>query len=57
MIVQVNGVEGEGQSSWEEGKSKGLEAVRIMACLGWGQSLAQWQETQKAEMGSFSSWA
>lgn len=30
-IVQINGVEEEGQSSWEEGKNKGLEVVRIIA--------------------------
>lgn len=33
--------------------SKGLEAVRIVACLGLGQSLAQWQEAWIAEIESF----
>lgn len=52
--VQINGVEEKWHSSWEEGMSKGLEAARILACLGLGQSLAQWQEARKAEIGSFS---
>lgn len=50
-------IDEEWRSSREEGMSKALEAVRIVACLGLGQSLAQWQEAQKAEMGSFSPWA
>ena len=56
-IVQINGVEEEGHPIWEEGTSKGLEAVRMVAFLGLSQSLTQWQGAQKAEMASFFPWA
>ena len=48
---------GQWHSSWLEGISKGLWAVRIVSCLGPGQRLAQWQEAEKAEMEPFCPWA